>query len=238
MDAEKITVSDESLQLIARDADGSMRDGQSKLDQVIAFTGDTIGAGDVATVLGLVGRDLLLDTVQAVLDEDAAAAFALAGRAVEMGYDLRLVCRELSRVVRDLLVLSVDPQRVTDPEIAGESERDRLVTLSKRFSREDLLRAFDLLTKAEADIRGAAQPRYHLEMALLRWIYLRKLVGIDELIAGSGPGGGSTPRALQPARTPAPQSAPRSGSSRTLPESTPASRGSTLAQSAERAAKA
>ena len=60
-------------------------------------------------MLGLVGRDLLLDTVQAVADEDAPAAFALAGRAVEMGYDLRLVCRELSRVVRDLLVLSVDP---------------------------------------------------------------------------------------------------------------------------------
>ncbi len=79
VDAEGITVGDESLQLIARDADGSMRDAQSKLDQVIAFTGKTIGADDVATVLGLVGRDLLLDTLQAVADEDAAAAFALAG---------------------------------------------------------------------------------------------------------------------------------------------------------------
>src|SRR5436189_2668403 len=99
-----------------------------------------------------------------------------------MGYDLRAVCRELSRVVRDLLVLSVDPSRVSDPEIAGEGERDRLLGLAKRFSREDLLRAFDLLTKAEADIRSASQPRYHLEMALLRWIYLRKLVSIDDLI--------------------------------------------------------
>ena len=185
VDAEGIAVGDESLQLIARDAEGSMRDAQSKLDQVIAFTGKTITADDVATVLGLVGRDLLLDTVQAVADEDAAAAFALAGRAVEMGYDLRLVCRELSRVVRDLLVLSVDPSRVSDPEIAGEGERDRLMALAARFSREDLLRAFDLLTRAEADIRGAAQPRYHLEMALLRWIHLRKLVPIEDLIAGA-----------------------------------------------------
>ena len=56
----------------------------------------TIGSDDVATVLGLVGRDLLLDAVQAVADEDASAAFALVGRAVELGYDLRLVCRELS----------------------------------------------------------------------------------------------------------------------------------------------
>ncbi len=185
VDAEGITVSDEPLQLIARDAEGSMRDAQSKLDQVIAFTGNTIGADDVTAVLGLVGRDLLLNTFQAVADEDATSAFALAGRAVEMGYDLRAVCRELSRVVRDLLVLSVDPSRINDPEIAGETERDRLKELAGRFSREDLLRAFDLLTKAEADIKNAAQPRYHLEMALLRWIYLRKLVPIEDLIAGA-----------------------------------------------------
>ncbi|MDO8795167.1 MAG: DNA polymerase III subunit gamma/tau, partial [Vicinamibacterales bacterium] len=188
VDAEGITVGDESLQLIARDAEGSMRDGQSKLDQVLAFTGNTITGEDVATVLGLVGRDLLFDVVQAVADEDAPAAFELAGRGVEMGYDMRAVCRELSRVVRDLLVLTIDPARISDPEIAGETEGDRLKALAARFSREDLLRAFDLLTRAEAEIRGAAQPRYHLEMALLRWIYLRKLVPIEELIAGTESG--------------------------------------------------
>jgi DNA polymerase III subunit gamma/tau len=185
VDAEGITVGDESLQLIARDAEGSMRDAQSKLDQVIAFTGTTIAGDDVATVLGLVGRDLLLDTLDAVANGDAPAAFALAARAVEMGYDLRAVCRELSRVVRDLLVVSVDASRLTDPEIAGEGERDRIKALAGRFSREDLLRAFDLLTKAENDIKAAAQPRYHLEMALLRWMYLRKLTPIEDLIAGA-----------------------------------------------------
>jgi DNA polymerase III subunit gamma/tau len=209
--AEGITVGDDSLQLIARDAEGSMRDAQSKLDQVIAFTGNTITVEDVATVLGLVARDLLLDAVQAVADEDAPAAFDLAARAVEMGYDLRAVCRELSRVVRDLLVLTVDPSRISDPEIAGETERDRLKALAARFSREDLLRAFDLLTRAEAEIRGAAQPRYHLEMALLRWIYLRKLVPIEELIAGteSGPSQSGSSRIPQQEPT-----APQSGSSR------------------------
>jgi DNA polymerase III subunit gamma/tau len=191
VDAERIAVGDESLQLIARDADGSMRDAQSKLDQVIAFTGSTISGDDVAAVLGLVGRDLLLDTIDAVADEDALQAFALAARAVEMGYDLRAVCRELSRVVRDLLVLSVDPSRLSDPEIAGEGERDRLTALVKRFSREDLLRAFDLLTRAEGDIRNAAQPRYHLEMALLRWMHLRKLVPLEELLRGGGSSGSS-----------------------------------------------
>jgi DNA polymerase-3 subunit gamma/tau len=205
MDAEGIEVGDDSLQLIARDAEGSMRDGQSKLDQVIAFTGGAITAEDVAVVLGLVGRDLLLDTLQAVADEDAPASFALVARAVEMGYDLRAVCRELSRVVRDLLVLSVDPSRISDPEIAGEGERERLKALVARFSREDLLRAFDLLTRTEADIRAAAQPRYHLEMALLRWMHLRKLMPIEDLIASAAPGGAE--KAVL--RTPDPRSALR-----------------------------
>ena len=230
VDAEQISVSDDSLLLIARDADGSMRDAQSKLDQVIAFTGTTIGPDDVSTVLGLVGRDLLIETVEAVASEDAPAAFVVAGRAVEMGYDLRLVCRELARLVRDLLVLSVDPSRVSDPEIAGEGDRDRLVALAGRFSREDLLRAFDVLMRAESDIRGAAQPRYHLEMALLRWIYLRKLVPIEELIAGVSAGGGSgqgsgprRPSALSlepPAPSPqprGPQTAPRAPGLATAP---------------------
>src|SRR3954469_7955940 len=207
--AEGIEVSDDALQLIARDSDGSMRDAQSKLDQVIAFTDKTITSDDVATVLGLVGRDLLLDTLQAVADEDAPAAFALAARAVDMGYDLRAVCRELSRIVRDVLVLAVDATRITDPEIAGEGERDRLKALAGRFSREDLLRAFDLLTRAEQEIRSAAQPRYHLEMALLRWIHLRKLVSIEDLIAGAP----AAPRASAPAPrasvAAAPAAAPR-----------------------------
>ena len=216
-DAEAIAVNDQSLLLIARDADGSMRDSQSKLDQVIAFTGNTIGPTDVATVLGLVGRDLVLEAVEAVAAEDASAAFTLAARAVETGCDLRLVCREISRVVRDLLVLSVDSSRIADPEIAGQDERERLTTLAARFSREDLLRAFDLLTRAESEIRHAAQPRYHLEMALLRWIYVRKMVPIEELIAGLESGQAPRPASrtpVVPARTPAPVLAVDAPSSR------------------------
>ena len=194
-DAEKIAVDDSALLLVARAAEGSMRDAQSAFDQVIAFAGQNVSVDDVATVLGLVGRDLVLDIVTAVADETPAAAFELSGRAVELGYDLRSVVRELSRVVRDLLVLSVDPSRIDDPEIASESERERLKALARRFSREDLLRAFDVLSKAEFDIRAASQPRYHLEMALLRWIHLRKLVPLTELLGGvqSAPASGARP---------------------------------------------
>jgi DNA polymerase-3 subunit gamma/tau len=199
-----------------------MRDAQSKLDQVIAFTGKTVTVDDVSTVLGLVGRDLLLDAVQAVADEDATAAFRLAGLAVEMGYDLRLVCRELTRVVRDLLVLNVDPSRISDPEIAAEGERERLTSLVARFSREDLLRAFDLLARAEVDLRSAAQPRYHLEMVLLRWIHLRKLLPIEDLIAGAA---SAAPRAPVPAPSPtrSASSSPGSGAGRVRPKAVAAS---------------
>ena len=208
-DAEGLSVPDEALVLIARAAEGSMRDGQSALDQVIAFAGTTITLEDVSTVLGLVGRDLLFDLATAVADEDAAAAFALAGRAVEGGHDLKLVCRELARLVRDLLLLSVDPARIDDPEVAPESERERLAALGRRFSREDLLRAFDLLGKTEADVRASAQPRFHLEMGLLRWIHLRKLVPIEDVLAGLERGG---PGAFAP-----PAGGPRSGSSSPSP---------------------
>lgn len=181
-DAEGITVDDAALMVIARAGDGSMRDAQSAFDQVIAFAGTSLGSEDVATVLGLVRRDLLIEMVDAVAREDATAAFTLAARAVESGYDLRTVVRELTRLTRDLLVLTLDPSRATDPEIAAESERQPLLELAKRFSAEDLMRAFDVLAKAEYDIRGAAHPRYHLEMALVRWIHLRKLVPLTDLI--------------------------------------------------------
>ena len=214
-DAEAIVIDEEALNLIARDADGSMRDAQSAFDQVRAFAGDSIVAEDVSTVLGLIGREPVLDVAAAVVDEDAPAAFDLVGRFIEAGYDLRLVCRELSRVIRDLLVLAIDPARADDPEITVDSERDRLLKLSKRFSREDLLRAFDVIARAEFEIRTATQPRYHLEMALLRWMHLQKLVPLTDLLegrgstTGSGPsGGGGAPVASRRQSSPPKKMAP------------------------------
>ncbi len=181
---ESIAIDDAGVALIARAADGSMRDAQSALDQVMAFAGDTITAEEVSTVLGLIGRDPVLDAVEVVADENAPAVFALAGRFVEAGYDLRLVCRELTRALRDMLVISIDQSRAQDPDVATDADRDRLVALASRFSREDLLRAFDVLSRAEFEIRGAAQPRHHFEMALLKWMHLRKLVPLTELLEG------------------------------------------------------
>ena len=222
-EAEGVEIEEAALMLIARAGDGSMRDAQSAFDQVIAFAGKKISAEDVATVLGLVHRDLLLDIAEAVADEDAPAVFALAGRAVESGYELRSVVRELARLTRDLMVVKIDASRAADPEIAAEGqERTRITALGPRFSSEDLMRAFEVLTKADYEIRGSSQPRYHLEMALLRWIHLRKLVPLSDLIdglekgapapgrigpavpAGSRPAApAATPRPAAPSRPPA-----------------------------------
>ena len=210
----RITVSDEAVALIARAAEGSMRDAETAFDQVIAFAGTTITIDDVAAVLGLVGRDLLFDILTAVADENAPAAFDLAGKAVESGYDLRMLCRELSRLVRDLMVLTVDPSRMSDPEIAPENDRARLVALLPRFSREDLLRAFDQLTRAEMDIRNSTEPRHQLEMALLRWMHLRKLTPLSEIIAelqGGGSPGSTSSLPGRPGPSAPGRSAPPSG---------------------------
>src|SRR5512134_3182408 len=120
---EKIDIPDEGLMLLARAGEGSMRDSLSAFDQVRAFAGDTIVVDDVVTVLGLVGRDLVFDMLDAVVTEDAPSAFALVERAIERGYDLRLLCRELARATRDLLILLVDPKRASDPDVAGDNER-------------------------------------------------------------------------------------------------------------------
>jgi DNA polymerase-3 subunit gamma/tau len=166
---------------------------------VIAFAGARITAGDVASVLGLVGHEFLLDVLEVVAEEDAARVFDLSGRAVEAGQDLRLVCRELSRVLRDLMVLAIDPARASEPEFAPEGDPARLAALAGRFSREDLLRAFDTLSRAEYEIRTAPQPRYHFEMALLKLIYARRMVPIAALVDQAETGTVGAPPPARPA---------------------------------------
>jgi DNA polymerase III subunit gamma/tau len=228
--AEQVAADEGAIMLLARAGDGSMRDAQSAFDQVIGFAGTAITAEDVATVLGLVRRDLLIGIADAIAREDAPALFDLAGRAVESGYDLKLVVRELARMTRDLLVLTIDPSRISDPEIAADSERQALLDLSRRFSGEDLMRAFDVLTKADYDIRSSMQPRYHLEMALLRWLHLRKLVPLTDLIEQMK-GGAVSPSPVGPTF--------RSGASPASPQPAAGARSTTVqAVEARRAAPA
>lgn len=236
--AEDVKVDDVAIGLIARAAEGSMRDAESALDQVIGFAGKEVTAEDVRTVLGLIGRDLLLDIVETVADENSTAVFGLVARSIEAGQDLRVVCRELTRVVRDLMLLAIDPSRAQDPEIALEGDPARMVALAARFSREDLLRSFDVLARTEEEIRFATQPRYHLEMGLLRWIHLRKLTPLSELIDTISKGGvaSAAPKVLPPTapRVPSAEAAPPRAEPTpvTRPAATPAPKAATPAPAA------
>ena len=215
--AETITIEDAALALVARAAEGSMRDALSALDQVLAFTDKKVTAKDVSTVLGLIGRDLQFEIAGTVAREDAAAVFGLGERVLNAGFDLRIVCRELARLMRDLMVLKIDPSRGDDPELAAEGEKEPLLALAKHFSREDLMRAFDLLSRAEFDIRTSSHPRHHFEMALMKWIHLRQLTPLAELLRG----GGAPPRKFDPPAKPAePRTAPPAKSPE-LPEKPP-----------------
>jgi len=224
--AEGITADEAALTLIARAAEGSMRDAQSAFDQVISFAGDRVDVEAVTTVLGLVSRDLLFDIAEAVADERAPAIFDLIATAVERGYDLKQLCQELSKLVRDLMLVNVDKTRIDDPEVAPEGDRERLRALAERFSLEDLLRAFDVLAQAEEEVKRSAQPRYSVEMALLRWVHLRKLLPLAQVleqIQRSGSPGASGP--LDSARgRPAIAAPPRTPATRTsvAPASLPA----------------
>jgi DNA polymerase-3 subunit gamma/tau len=169
-------------------------------------------AADVSTVIGVIGRDLQFQIAETVAREDVGAVFDLAGTVVEAGFDLRIVCRELARLARDMMIVNLDPARLNDPEIASEDERDRLKALAEQSSREDLMRAFDLLSKAEQEIKASSQPRHQFEMTLVKWIYLRQLTPLSELIgrveSGAAPTGGYRPQATgQNAARPAPAAA-------------------------------
>src|SRR5262249_60962102 len=100
-----------------------VRDAESALDQVSAFAGTAITPDDVSSVLGLVRRDLLIEIADAIAADNAPILFDLSARAVEAGYDLRLVVRELARLTRDLLVLSIDPPLASEPEVAPQADR-------------------------------------------------------------------------------------------------------------------
>ncbi len=243
MTDEGITIDDAALALVARHAEGSMRDALSALDQVLSFTTENVTADDVSTVLGLVGRDLQFEIVETVAAESVPGVFDLAARVVDSGVDLRLVCRELARLVRDLMVLQIDPTRYADPEIASEGERAHLEPLTRRYSREDLMRAFDLLSRAEWDIRQSSQPRHTFEMTLVKWIHLRQLTPLADLIARLEQGGlaGAAPRQPTPAMprpapsrpTPPPSAPARSSASPPArPSSAPSARASAAASSA------
>ena len=177
-----IDVSDGALLAIARAGEGSMRDAESALDQVISFAGNRVADGDVSAALGLVDTQTLVEIMQAIAGQDAQQTIRLVDEVVSRGYDLRNLCRELMVFVRGLLVVKAvgfDQELVQMP--AEESEA--IVALAESFSEQDLIRFFSLLVKTEQDIRLSSQPRFHLEIGLMKLVQATRLYMIEDALA-------------------------------------------------------
>ena len=182
-DAEKIRVSDAALGLIARAAEGSVRDSLSLFDQVLAFTGDEIPDADVAGLLGLVDRELLHRASKAIVEGDSLAVLELVESLADYGADYRHFARELLLHLREILLVKLAPAESPLLHSVLPEEVERLRATAQALSEEDLLRALDVLTRGEAELRTASDPRVALDLVLLKLVHLRRLVPFAEIVA-------------------------------------------------------
>jgi DNA polymerase III subunit gamma/tau len=206
---ENLQIEPGALAVIARMAEGSLRDALSLLEQARAYCGDTISDKEVRELLGVVPEDALDELVGAVAASSADRALALVHTFQKEGRNLQHFCREAIRHVRNLLIARVCG---ADSELiaATPDQRPALARAAAQFSEEDLTRFFQILLQTDDDLRRKPDPRVHLEMGLLRLINAGRLAPLEELLAELG--------------GEAPASAPRAGMSRgAAPASTPVS---------------
>jgi DNA polymerase-3 subunit gamma/tau len=212
---DQIEVSDKALEQIARAAEGSARDALSLFDQILSFSGSTVKDEDIAALLGLIDRELLHGVSRAFGEGDSLALLDLVEKLSDYGADYKNFARELLLHLREILVLKLAP--ADSPLVAplGVETAKQLRPLAEALSEEDLLRAIDVLSRVEAELRWAQDPRVTLELALLKLVQLRRLAPFAELVARlerheGGGAGVSAPRPAvtlprpTPAATPAP----------------------------------
>ena len=205
--AEKLTIEPAAVAVLARAAEGSLRDGLSLLEQAIAYCGETITDAQVRELLGVVAESILDELVEAVATQSAERALGLVHRLLAEGQNLQHFCREAIRHMRNLLVARVcgaDSKLIA----AGDDERPRLAQQSEQFGEEDLTRFFQILLVTENDVRQKPDPRLHLELGLLRLINAQRMAPLEEVLADlRGEGGGPARRPEVPARKAATSSA-------------------------------
>lgn len=179
--AEKINISDEALREIARSGEGSMRDAQSNFDQVISFSGETIENKDVITALGIASAEILIKTARAIAENKPAEILKIIDGLITRGQDLRNFCRDLLSFFRDLLVFKMagDVENLLDTAVLSRQE---LAENAAPFSESDLIRFFNLLGEIEIKLRDARQPRYVLELGLVKLVEMRRLQPIEQIL--------------------------------------------------------
>jgi DNA polymerase-3 subunit gamma/tau len=210
--AEKIEADPSAVQVLAREAAGSMRDAMSLLDQVIAFSGTKLGGDDVARVLGVADRKILHELATALVTGDAPACLGVVDRVAQQGFDLAHVTKDVLRHLRNLVVAKVcagatggggeGPGLRELLDLADEEMRD-VVELAGRAEADDLSRLFQGFSRAFDDVVRSGQPRMALEMALVRLARRPPLLPLDELLSrvadlekrlGGAPPPGPAPR--------------------------------------------
>ena len=178
--AEEISIPDDALREIARTGEGSMRDAQSALDQVISFAGGKIKKEDVEMALGIAGADTLKRIIDSIADNKPAEALAAVDDIIMRGHDLRNFCRDLLAHFRDLLVTKVSGnEELLEAAVCEPAELKRQ---SELFSESDLVRFFHSLAETETKLRAATQPRYQLEIGIVKLMELRGVETIGEII--------------------------------------------------------
>src|SRR5690242_8019753 len=197
--SEQIAIPDEALREIARTGEGSMRDAQSALDQVISFAGTEIKKEDVEMALGIAGADILTRIMESIAANRPADAIAVVDDIVMRGHDLRNFCRDLLAHFRDLLVSKVSGNvELLESAVCEPEELKRQAAL---FSEADLVRFFHSLSETETKLRAATQPRYQLEVGIVKLMELRGVETINEILQRlnsleSGSGGAPTPKPI------------------------------------------
>ena len=169
-DQDGLTIEDRSLMALARASEGSMRDGLSLLDQIIAFGGNTIRHEDLEALLGAVPQERIRAMVEAVIQQDSAKALQVIAALLDQGHDVRAYCADLVEYVRNMLVAAVVP---SGPELrslieATEEDLTQLARDAERFTVEQLQELFRMYAAAEDSLRVSAHPRFVLETAAVR----------------------------------------------------------------------
>jgi len=196
---EKLKIDDGALSVIARMAEGSMRDALSLLEQARAYCGDDIKDKEVRELLGVVPEDALQELVESIHERSADRALALVHRFQREGRNLQHFCREAIRHMRNLLIARVCGAD-SDLIAATPEQRPGIAKAAALFAEEDLTRYFQILLQTDNEVRREMDPRVHLEMGLLRLVNAARLAPLEELLAELGTGasgragGGSAPR--------------------------------------------
>lgn len=178
---EGITIDDESLHIIARKADGALRDALGLLDQVVAFCGTDIKYADLQKSLSVIGTDILFTLTEHIRDSDTSAGIRLLHEQLMAGYDIQEFLIALTEHFRNLL-LARDQKNLFAIE-TGDDIKKRLIEYASFFSEEDLMRMLHIVQDAQFKIRETHQPRILVEMTILRLIKMERSEGLKKLLA-------------------------------------------------------